>query len=183
MVEAAEQSERTGWRKRAGRLAYRVGRLPVIMYVVVFFLGWILQEKLIFPGSWMSQGKAAAVVTPQGDEQVVPLTTRKGEHIFARFGLALTARGARETHPERCPTLLYFYGNGECLVDQDWQMGEFRKLGMNVIIPEYPGYGMTHLAIDGAGHNDFYTVGESRILEAIGNFKKVSGGEVQKPKR
>ena len=63
--------------------------------------------------------------------------------MVALFGPALTPDG--EPHPDaaRRPTLLYFYGNGMCLSDTTEQFDRFRRLGANVLIPEYVGYGMS----------------------------------------
>ena len=41
------------------------------------------------------------------------------------------------------PTLLYFYGNGMCLNDAIEDFERYRRLGLNVLIPEYVGYGMS----------------------------------------
>ena len=39
--------------------------------------------------------------------------------------------------------LLYFYGNGMCLETSSYEFARFRKLGFNVLITEYPGYGLS----------------------------------------
>jgi uncharacterized protein len=39
--------------------------------------------------------------------------------------------------------LVYFYGNGMCLETCSYEFAQFRRLGCTVLIPEYPGYGMS----------------------------------------
>jgi uncharacterized protein len=39
--------------------------------------------------------------------------------------------------------LVYFYGNAMCLETCGYEFAQFRQLGYNVLIPEYPGYGMS----------------------------------------
>src|SRR2546429_4097738 len=39
--------------------------------------------------------------------------------------------------------LVYFYGNGMCLETCSYEFAQFRQLGYTVLIPEYPGYGMS----------------------------------------
>ena len=64
------------------------------------------------------------------------------------FGAALTEQG--KPHPDAAhrPTIIYFYGNAMCLrhaVDPlaNDDFGWFRKLGLNVLIPDYLGYGLS----------------------------------------
>ena len=83
------------------------------------------------------------MVRPRADAELVTLSTANGDRVVALFGPALTREG--EPHPEasRRPTLLYFYGNGMCLNDTLEQFDHFRRLGANVLIPDYVGYGMS----------------------------------------
>jgi fermentation-respiration switch protein FrsA (DUF1100 family) len=39
--------------------------------------------------------------------------------------------------------MIYFYGNAMCLSDASLILDQFRRLGINVLIPEYIGYGMS----------------------------------------
>jgi fermentation-respiration switch protein FrsA (DUF1100 family) len=41
------------------------------------------------------------------------------------------------------PALLYFYGNAMCLAYADQEFDRFRRLGLNVMIPDYVGYGLS----------------------------------------
>jgi fermentation-respiration switch protein FrsA (DUF1100 family) len=68
--------------------------------------------------------------------------TEHDEKIVALFGAAQLPDG--KPHPEAAqrPTLVYFYGNAMCLNDALFEFEHFRRLGLNVLIPEYVGYGM-----------------------------------------
>jgi pimeloyl-ACP methyl ester carboxylesterase len=101
-----------------------------------------LESKFIYPGA-SSQGRPDAIVPPSGDYTLAPLQTRDGTRIIAQFGPALDPRGERSLDPGMRPTVIFFYGNGACLASMGEEFNVFRRLGVNVLIPEYPGYGMS----------------------------------------
>jgi hypothetical protein len=68
------------------------------------------------------------------------LRTADGHPVIALFGTALTADGAPRPDAAMRPTILYFYGNGDCIQTSLQQFHDFRRLGCNVMIPEYVGY-------------------------------------------
>jgi fermentation-respiration switch protein FrsA (DUF1100 family) len=124
------------WLVRAARLV-----LALILGVLVLLYGF--QTRMIFPGS-ATQGTPEASVEPRPGVEMLRLTTAKGDRVVAAFGPALTGRG--EPHPDapNRPTLLYFYGNGWNLhyaAEED--LDRFRRLGLNVLIPDYVGYGLS----------------------------------------
>jgi fermentation-respiration switch protein FrsA (DUF1100 family) len=132
-----------GRARRIGRVAWRLARLPLLIYVSVVAVFYAFQTRLIFPGA-ETQGEPSAQVDPSPDAQLVHLTTAGGDRVVALFGPALTPGG--RVHPDAAhrPTILYFYGNGKCLkhvADEDFD--RFRRLGTNVLVPEYVGYGMS----------------------------------------
>ncbi len=55
----------------------------------------------------------------------------------------MTADGRPDPLAADRPTLLYFYGNGMCLKYAESEFEQFRRLGLNVMIPEFAGYGMS----------------------------------------
>jgi fermentation-respiration switch protein FrsA (DUF1100 family) len=59
------------------------------------------------------------------------------------MGSALLADGRPDPSATSRPTLIFFYGNAMCARDALGELEEFRKLGLNVIIPDYVGYGMS----------------------------------------
>jgi uncharacterized protein len=100
------------------------------------------QNLLIFPGA-ATQGHPAAEFHPDPDTPLVRLTTARGDRVVALFGPALTPNGRPHPNAARRPTILYFYGNGMCLKGTTYEFGHFRRLGANVLIPEYVGYGLS----------------------------------------
>jgi hypothetical protein len=134
---------RPGRARRLGRFAWRLSRLPLILYLGVVAVFYAFQTRLIFPGA-ETQGEPSAEVVPGPDAQLVDLSTARGDRVVALFGPALTPDGRPHPDAARRPTILYFYGNGSCLkhvADDDFD--RFRRLGANVLVPEYAGYGMS----------------------------------------
>lgn len=100
------------------------------------------ERSLIFPGA-ATQGRPEAVVPPSPDYELISLSTRSGTAIVAQYGKALGPDRRAASASLRRPTLIFFYGNGSCLAYSQSQFDAFRRLGLNVLIPEYPGYGMS----------------------------------------
>lgn len=100
------------------------------------------QRSLIFPGHATQGHRDALVRAPEGCE-LARLRMRGGDHVTALFGRAVGDDGRVCVAASRCPTVLYFYGNGMCLAGSLGEFGWLRGLGANVLIPEYPGYGMS----------------------------------------
>ncbi len=113
----------------------------VTMYLMVILVFSLLQTWLIFPGA-QTQNTPDAHVTPPPGTTLIPLSTPSGHHTFALFGPALLPDDTPSPHAQNLPTLLYFYGNGMCLADTFHEFRDFRRLGANVLIVEYVGYGM-----------------------------------------
>jgi pimeloyl-ACP methyl ester carboxylesterase len=73
----------------------------------------------------------------------VRLKTKRGETVVALFGGATLSDGRSDPRAADRPTMIFFYGNAMCLKYAAVQLEEFRRLGVNVLIPEYVGYGMS----------------------------------------
>ncbi len=116
--------------------------VPLAVYCGLAVMLFALQTDLIFPGS-KRQGQADTVVKPKPDEELVSLTTTRGDKVVALFAPALDFQGKEVPDAALRPTILYFYGNAMCLSDAVDQLEHFRKLGFNVMIPDYVGYGMS----------------------------------------
>ena len=130
------------WPKRLRRIARRILRFLVVLFLAISVVFYLLQEKMIFQGA-PTQGTKEAIVDPRPGMEILALTTPAGERVAAIFGRALTPGGQPVADPAHAPTILYFYGNAECMNDSLNEFRDFRKLGANVIIPEYLGYGMS----------------------------------------
>lgn len=103
--------------------------------------GCSIERQAIFPGA-ATLGSPSATLPQSSDYELVTLKTKDGTRIVAQFG---TARGApADIAPgERPPTVLYFYGNGSSLANSADIFNELRQRGANVLVTEYPGYGMS----------------------------------------
>ena len=122
-----------------------------------FLTGCSLERGFIFPGT-ATHGRTDTLVPPSSHYELVALTTRSGTPVVAQFGPALDPRGNLLPAASR-PTLIFFYGNGSCLAYTQREFHEFRRLGLNVLIPEYPGYGISP---GGApGESSFYETADA----------------------
>ena len=126
------------WRRRG----WRALRGAVLVYVGVAVVLYALQTWMIFPGH-ATQGQELSVV-PQGhDYELLELTTKAGDKVVSVFGKALDEDGHVLPDSPSRPTILVFYGNGMCVADFMGEVRKFRKLGANVMAPDYCGYGMS----------------------------------------
>lgn len=99
----------------------------VIIYLVIIFLLYVLQSKLIFyPGVLAPDFKFNL---GPGDEEIL-LKTSDGENISALF--------FRKESPD---VILYFHGNAGDLGGWQFVAEDFTDLGYNVLIIDYRGYG------------------------------------------
>jgi hypothetical protein len=138
MLEPPPPARRRRWR---GRL-FRVARSVILIYLGVAVVLYALQSWMIFPGH-STQGTKLARIAPARDHELVELKTGDGTKIVAVFGKALSADGTILDDSHKRPTVLFFYGNGMCAADFMGEFRKFRKLGANVMVPDYAGYGMS----------------------------------------
>jgi uncharacterized protein len=120
----------------------RISILLLISYIAVLSFLYFIQRMMVFPGH-DTQGQVAAQVRPFKDSQLIELHTKEGERVMALFGGALSADNKPLPDAATRPTLIYFYGNGMYLNACSFEFQSFRRQGVNVIIPEYVGYGMS----------------------------------------
>jgi dienelactone hydrolase len=90
-----------------------------------------LQTEIIFPGS-QSQGKPEADVDR---DYLVNLTTADGTRISAMWKPAVDSINK--------PTVLFFYGNNMCMAASTELFERFSRLGVNVMVPEFVGFGLS----------------------------------------
>ncbi len=121
-----------------GRLVITV----VVLYSAMIALLYANQTEIIFPGAYRPP---AGATVPDGQDGVRVLTQTSAQDGRITFlsGAALNVDGTPIRHPDKRPTLLFFYGNGERAADELWRMDCLRKEGLNVYIPDYPGFGMS----------------------------------------
>jgi len=130
------------WPRLLKRLARRILRLLAVVFLGLTLVLYLLQEKLIFVGA-STQGTADAVVQPPPDARLLTLSTPQGERVAAVFGPAQTRTGTLAPDHAQAPTIIFFYGNAMCMNDAMEEFREFRRLGANVMVLDYLGYGMS----------------------------------------
>ena len=96
-----------------------------------------MKNILIFPGSFM-KSKRDTIERVYAGSSIIPFATKSGHQIGLLFGLGTGQLPFNEPF-----YLLYFYGNGTHLHTSSYEFAYFRQLGFNVLITEYPGYGMS----------------------------------------
>jgi hypothetical protein len=97
---------------------------------------------VIFPGA-ATQGQPFARVVPRPGTKLIPLEAKQGERVVALFGPALLSDGSPDPDARARSTMIFFYGNAMCLGYAQQDFDRFRHLGLNVIIPDFIGYGMS----------------------------------------
>ena len=103
---------------------------------------YFAQGRLMFPGTFI-HNREQAIVKPAPDREIITLDNVGGHRVSAVFGATRDAGGRPAADPSTCPTLLFLYGNGDCVATSMNLFRKFRRLGANVLIPEYPGYPMS----------------------------------------
>jgi pimeloyl-ACP methyl ester carboxylesterase len=117
-------------------------RLAILVLAGFVAVLYVIQDRMIFPGA-ATQGSAEAIVRPRPGSELVELTTPGGQTVVALYGSALSFDGLPLADAGSCPVVLYFYGNAMCLASAQYDFERFRRLGLNVMIPDYLGYGLS----------------------------------------
>lgn len=138
-VEASPGSP--GQSSTIGRLARRTLLMAGLIVVGVFASLYAVQTSMIFPGS-STQGRPEAVVKAGPGEELLRLPSPGGE-VVALFSPAQSPSGTPLADAADRPALVFFYGNAMCLAYAIPELDRFRRLGINVVIPDYLGYGMS----------------------------------------
>jgi uncharacterized protein len=127
---------------RSRRWLKKILKIAVCTYVGLAIVLYSLQTWMIFPGH-STQGTPAAAVRPARDQELVMLPTSSGEKIALLFAPAQRPGGSPHPQAASRPTLLYFYGNAMSLSGCYGELQHFRRLGCNVAIAEFVGYGLS----------------------------------------
>ena len=126
--------------RRVRRLVVWIGSLYLGFVILLFSF----QERIIFPGH-NRQGKPDTIVAdPPPGLRIVTLSRPGEPRLVAIHAEALDQHGRAYADPASRPWFLYFYGNAMCLNDTiNHEVEMFRRMGANVIVPDYPGFGMS----------------------------------------
>lgn len=98
-----------------------------------------MQIRFIFPGMYMQGTPYARYETPPGGKRL-ELRAATGERVEALFCPAFVDQDADAAHR---PTVLYFYGNAQCIATALSQIETLRRCGANVLVADYLGYGLS----------------------------------------
>jgi len=98
-----------------------------------------------------THGRPCAAISPPAGVEMLRLPTPCGRRVAALFGPALSPEGQPLPDAPTRPTLLFFYGNGMYLNETVPLMQHLRRIGANVLVPEYLGYGLSDGPADEKG--------------------------------
>jgi uncharacterized protein len=129
-------------RSRLRRWGARILRVAVLVYLGLAAIMFSIQDSYIFPGA-STQGQRDAEVTQGFNNELLSLRAADGTRIAALFGIALRPDGQPLADSAHRPTVIFFYGNGSCMAYSTDLFDHIRRLGANVIIPDFEGYGMS----------------------------------------
>jgi len=116
-------------------------RGALLVYLGLLLVISLLQAKLIFPGA-LTQGLATSIVPKLQGAELAQVDTAEGA-VAILFGTPISSTTQTSIDPLTAPTVLLFYGNGNCMADIVGLSLHLRKLGNNVVLVDYPGYGMS----------------------------------------
>jgi pimeloyl-ACP methyl ester carboxylesterase len=121
--------------------------MKFVIIFVITSLAWLLggcasiAQRAVLPGSYLKP--PACTIPASADYELITLSTKTGTKIVALFGAALGKDGQPPPELSDRPTVLFFYGNQMSLAASRDIFADLRQMGVNVLIPEYPGYGMS----------------------------------------
>jgi pimeloyl-ACP methyl ester carboxylesterase len=127
-------------RTRLGRLLRQLKPSPVFRQIADACSSATNQNRLLFPGQ-LTRGTELANITPTSGAQLLRLAAA-GDEIAALFGCALAPDGT-PLDASSAPTVIFFYGNEMCIQRALGPFEFLRRLGFNVLVPEYVGYGLS----------------------------------------
>jgi len=109
---------------------FRLLALAVFAYAAYALLLFLMQRQILYPGRYIHlSGPPPTGIVP------IPVMTAMGSGE-AWFMPPLTRKPG-----ERRPLVIFFHGNGEVIDYLPEQAEGFRRLGMGVLLVEYPGFG------------------------------------------
>ena len=132
IADSSSMTRSTGMLHRGGLLVNISRRLPFSQ----------LKTAVIFPGS-LTKTTADTLVRAYEGSSILCCTTSSGYQVGLLFGTRQPSTEQPFLYAPGTWYLVYCYGNGMCLATSCYEFTQFRQLGFSVLIPEYPGYGMS----------------------------------------
>ena len=134
---------RQGRRRVPPRTVRRLLLWAAAFYLVPLVGLAAFQRQLVFNAAYSRQwGASDKLALPPGARRVF-LTTAAGDKVTAYAGRALRADGTPDPDAAIRPTLLFFYGKGGSLAGCRTWFDSFRRLDLNVLMPDYVGFGQS----------------------------------------
>jgi len=125
------------------RTVRRLFLFVTVLYLAPLVVLAAFQRPLVFNAGYShTWGAADKAVVPPGARRVLFKTTA-GDRVSAYYGSALRADGLPDPNSARRPTLLFFYGQGGSLNGCRAWFQSFRRLDVNVLMPDYVGFGQS----------------------------------------
>lgn len=140
-AQAADTKSKPRSSSRLGRWSVRLLITAVILYLGVCLTLYLAQTRLVFPGSCAPN--ATSRFTPPAGSTPLLLHTEDGTQIAGLFCRAFDASMQPTSRPADCPTIIYFYGNGQVVAWSLYEIDLFRRCGANVLVADYPGFGLS----------------------------------------
>jgi len=134
-------AEKQRSRRNAPQVVRRLLLFGVGLYLLPLFVLTAFQRQLVF-GAHNSRilGADDKAAMPPGS-RMVSFRTAEGDKVAAYYGSALWHDGAPDPDAASRPTLLFFYGQGGSLNSCRAWFRSFRRMDINVLMPDYVGFG------------------------------------------
>lgn len=139
--------------------------LGAAIYAAYGALCFLFQRSLMYPGRAIGVAGQPPHITG-----MVPLALDTGFGKVEAWFLPAKGMEAGRTGP----VLLFFHGNGEVIDFLPEEAGDFRAMGMGVLLVEYPGYGRS----GGAPSEESITAAAVAAYDAVIGQKGVDPGKV-----
>lgn len=127
--------------KKGRRTMHPIVRRLLVFALCLYALPLVVlygfQRQLIFHAR-----KSAPTTPPTGAKQI-SLRTDTGETVAALYGHAMSAESRPDSDYAHRPTLLFFYGKGSTLASSHRLFQSLRRLDINVLMPDYVGFGQS----------------------------------------
>ena len=104
-----------------------------VVYVVYAALIFFAQRSLLYPGRSRGAAEPAAPLGPDVEQHWLDVPSGRVETWLLR--------PIPDRRVGRGPAALWFHGNGERIDDWPELLGDVRRLGLAVLLVEFPGYG------------------------------------------
>ena len=130
-------------RRVLSRTARRLLLWAAALYLLPLAVLAAFQRPLVFNADYSRRwGATDTVPMPPGTRRV-SFRAATGDRVTAYYGQALDAEGRPDPNYMRRPTLLFFYGKGGSLAETRIWFEAFRRLDVNVLMPDYVGFGQS----------------------------------------